>query len=332
MFLHKSAQHQRVTSASRAQTEKPAPQRVNDASHDLESRADHHSKRATRSYDFDERVIIQIADNDDEKSELEHMVRLSIDCLWPPGRVACSDMAVLKIESDVSYCSCNEGNPHCQRCSDLFSDSDVSEAVEREAEADYGVRLPFIVPLPIIQLVTEPLARMCQSVYDYSPIQYISYETYTPPATNEVSHPPSCLTRWTSLTLWRLQDLFRTLSMDRRNLVLDSIDPEVAPHIVITPPPFDWNDCFTAYNMHPCPQNPGFLMVPQSCGWEMKAATPEPVEYVEPAQIEQEIDYAEMSCGEIGEIPDNEPLKVFSRSKFERQVCHHLSPRTIAFP
>ena len=60
--------------------------------------------------------------------------------------------------------------------------------------------------------------------------------------------------------------------MDRRNLVLDSEDPDIAPHIVVTPPPFDLNDYYTVAYNQVNPQYPHRLLVPPPVGvWEGKA-------------------------------------------------------------
>lgn len=66
--------------------------------------------------------------------------------------------------------------------------------------------------------------------------------------------PPLCLTS--------RQDVLRLFIMDKRNIVLDSAHPELAPHVVISPPSDPWEGCWAYTWNTPLPQYDGFLQVP----------------------------------------------------------------------
>lgn len=51
-----------------------------------------------------------------------------------------------------------------------------------------------------------------------------------------------------------LQNDLSQYRRDPRNVILDSVQPEIAPHIVITPPEFDWRDFSTMHENAPPPQ------------------------------------------------------------------------------
>ncbi|KAF9647847.1 hypothetical protein BDM02DRAFT_3187667 [Thelephora ganbajun] len=61
-------------------------------------------------------------------------------------------------------------------------------------------------------------------------------------------------------------DVFHRCRRDPRNIVLDSVQPGTVPHIVITPPEFDWADLLTMQeNAAPLQQHPEYyLCVPGS--------------------------------------------------------------------
>lgn len=119
----------------------------------------------------------------------------------------------------------------------------------------------------------------------------------------------------TRLTL-PIQDLFRALSMDRRNLILDSEDPDIAPHIVVTPPPFHPYDYYVVAYNQVYPQYSHRLVVPPPIGiWEGKAS----MHPLRGDMSTREVQDPNLSLAQ--DISDDEPERVFSRSKFERQVC-----------
>ncbi|KAI0700714.1 hypothetical protein BC835DRAFT_1326001 [Cytidiella melzeri] len=60
-----------------------------------------------------------------------------------------------------------------------------------------------------------------------------------------------------------LNEVLRAFVLDKRSIVLDSACPELAPHIVITPPTDPWEGC-VAYSWNtPQPQDDTYLTIPQ---------------------------------------------------------------------
>ncbi|EMD40939.1 hypothetical protein CERSUDRAFT_71183 [Gelatoporia subvermispora B] len=107
------------------------------------------------------------------------------------------------------------------------------------------------------------------------------------------------------------------LARDRRNLVLDSACPELAPHIVVTPPEGDpWADYWASWSNRVDPQDDSLLTVPvrdHSFGF-----------------LPPTLDY-DLAIEEIpeGSTPDpmlcphhlhSEPRRVFSHSRFTQKI------------
>ena len=75
----------------------------------------------------------------------------------------------------------------------------------------------------------------------------------------------------------RPQSRLRELQLDRRNIVLDSARPDLAPHIVITPPDSvdAWNNYWASCVNRPGPQDPAYLaLLPRSDGLDPLASAP----------------------------------------------------------
>lgn len=114
------------------------------------------------------------------------------------------------------------------------------------------------------------------------------------------------------------------LRRDGRNLVLDSIDYNLAPHIVITPPDYTWDDYFIPLRNRVDPQWNDYLAVPPQ-NWRSPSPTYEPpLEEVDDcSHLETESD-CETVVG-VSEYDKLWPLRVFSHEEFAEAVCHRYS-------
>ncbi|CCM00679.1 uncharacterized protein FIBRA_02718 [Fibroporia radiculosa] len=115
--------------------------------------------------------------------------------------------------------------------------------------------------------------------------------------------------------------------LDGRSLILDSARPDVAPHIVVTPPDsYDaWNFYWASLTNVPGPQYPGWLTVPiQSPSLSTLASLP-PLPHPEGRWQSTSLRCCDK---ESGESPNNivpEPRKIFSSLRLrelERQVVY----------
>jgi hypothetical protein len=110
------------------------------------------------------------------------------------------------------------------------------------------------------------------------------------------------------------------LTQDRRNLVLDSICPNLAPHIVITPPVDIRDDYYSPFQNSIAPQWLGYLVVPPSPLYLRSSA------HWPPSNESRDSKPGERSSSAVGTIPDTirttlRPSRtVFSPSKFAKMV------------
>ena len=131
------------------------------------------------------------------------------------------------------------------------------------------------------------------------------------------------------LTYPPFQNFLYRCRRDPRNIVLDSVQPEIAPHIVVTPPEFDWADFSTMQeNAAPLQQHPEcYLCVPASYPTSFLASVP-----AETADQEVQVDVfttdSEEEESPNGTLSDasppvisTQPMRVFSPSLFTGMVC-----------
>lgn len=132
------------------------------------------------------------------------------------------------------------------------------------------------------------------------------------------------------LTHLSLQNILYQCRRDPRNIVLDSVQPEIAPHIVITPPEFDWTDFSTMQeNPPPLQQHPEYhLCVPGLGPPSLLAAIPtERVDQNVQAEIPivNSEDYGPLP-NDIASAYNAQPVRVFSPSLFVGMVCRVFYP------
>ena len=137
------------------------------------------------------------------------------------------------------------------------------------------------------------------------------------------------------LTHLPLQNILYRCRRDPRNIVLDSVQPEIVPHIVITPPEFDWTDFSTMQeNPPPLQQHPEYyLCVPGSGPPSLLAAVPtDRVDQDIPGKIPI-VDSEEQENGplpnDVAFVYDARPVRVFSPSLFMGMVCRVFLPLLI---
>lgn len=116
-----------------------------------------------------------------------------------------------------------------------------------------------------------------------------------------------------------VQDVLLRLQLDKRSLIIDSLHPEVAPHIVVTPPDHrDAWDLYWAFCVNTVgPQYTGLLTVPyQALGpcslpyslHPYSQGTLVASQSAEPAQ-------------QTDELFASQPRSVFKRRRFQQIVC-----------
>jgi len=114
-------------------------------------------------------------------------------------------------------------------------------------------------------------------------------------------------------------DVYRTLARNRRNLVLDSVCPELAPHIIITPPADTEDDYLILSQNCLAPQWQHYLMVP-----------PSPL-YLLPSNLNGCATLAAETPSGAAHDPPCPSRVVFSRSKFAKTIEQSSAERLILY-
>lgn len=106
--------------------------------------------------------------------------------------------------------------------------------------------------------------------------------------------------------------------------MLDSLHPHLAPHIVITPPEYFWDDYFIPFQNRVDPQWSGYLMVPPLT-WHAPSSSHEPRSKSTFRNSESILDVGSGSASEDDdEGYDSGPWRVFSHEEFAESVCRIL--------
>lgn len=135
---------------------------------------------------------------------------------------------------------------------------------------------------------------------------------------------------------FRLQNHLRELQLDRHNIVLDSARPDLAPHIVITPPDSvdAWNNYWASCINRPGPQDPAYLaLLPRSDGLDPLASAPPSSAVTAEGRGVREARGATTPGDaqlEHRALFPEEPCRVFNKSRFCSTVSRpHASSHTI---
>lgn len=125
----------------------------------------------------------------------------------------------------------------------------------------------------------------------------------------------------------RFQDTLLDLRLDGRNIVLDSLYPDIAPHIVITPPVSCADDFYTPYQNRVDPQWPCFLNVPRLSPHMYYHHRPLPSSHDESAGCNSKEFHSQSVApsDDLGLIRPKTPLRVFSRKKLNLAVSRLVS-------
>lgn len=122
------------------------------------------------------------------------------------------------------------------------------------------------------------------------------------------------------------QSHLRELQLDRRNIVLDSAHPDLAPHIVITPPDSvdAWNNYWASCVNRPGPQDPAYLaLLPRSDGLDPRASAlllPASAAEGRGAREATGATTSDDVQSEHRALFPGEPRRVFSKSRFRSMV------------
>jgi len=119
------------------------------------------------------------------------------------------------------------------------------------------------------------------------------------------------------------QDVLLDLRLDGRNIVLDSMCPHIAPHIVITPPVSHADDFYTPNNNRVDIQWPCFLNVPRLSPEMFYHHCPLSSPRDESADLEPERFESHTATEKSGGVPPGNPLRVFNRQKLFATVSRH---------
>ena len=126
----------------------------------------------------------------------------------------------------------------------------------------------------------------------------------------------------------RPQEHLRELQLDRRNIILDSARPDLAPHIVITPPDSvdAWNNYWASCINRPGPQDPAYLaLLPRSDGLDpLASAPPSPAVTTEGRGVREArgATTPDDAQSDHHALFPEEPRRVFSRSRFRSTVSY----------
>ncbi|KAG1806573.1 uncharacterized protein HD556DRAFT_323944 [Suillus plorans] len=120
----------------------------------------------------------------------------------------------------------------------------------------------------------------------------------------------------------REYDTLLDLRLDGRNIVLDSLYPDIAPHIVITPPVSCADDFYTPYQNRVDPQWPCFLNVPRLSPRMYYHHRPLPSSHDESAGCNSKEFHSQSVApsDHLGLIRPKTPPRVFSRKKLNLAV------------
>lgn len=129
------------------------------------------------------------------------------------------------------------------------------------------------------------------------------------------------------LTYPPFQNFLYRCRRDPRNIVLDSVQPEIIPHIVITPPEFDWADFSTMReNAAPLQQHPEYyLCVPRAGSTSLLATVPtegagQEIQ-VEISMTDSEEPENSSKTDDATPADDAQPRRVISPSLTDGLVC-----------
>jgi hypothetical protein len=113
------------------------------------------------------------------------------------------------------------------------------------------------------------------------------------------------------------QNLLRALQRDRRNFVFDSVYPHLAPHIVVTPPEYTWEDFFIPSQNRVDLQWRNYLTVPPQT-WHSPSSTH--VSRSKDRTRSKDISAVgtDWSSGVVTD--EGEPCRVFSHEEFAESV------------
>jgi hypothetical protein len=122
------------------------------------------------------------------------------------------------------------------------------------------------------------------------------------------------------------QDILLELRLDGRNIVLDSLCPHIAPHIVITPPVTYADDFYTPNNNRVDLQWPCFLNVPRLTPHIFYHHCPLLSLHDESVDCDSKRFESQTvaSADESGGVRPGAPLRVFNRQQLLTTVSHSL--------
>ncbi|KAG2155035.1 uncharacterized protein EDB93DRAFT_130423 [Suillus bovinus] len=120
----------------------------------------------------------------------------------------------------------------------------------------------------------------------------------------------------------RFQDTLLDLRLDGRNIVLDSLYPDIAPHIVITPPVSYPDDFYTPHQNRVDPQWPCFLNVPRLSPSMYYHHRPPPSSHDESVGCNSKEFHSQsvVPSDDLGVIRPRSPPRVFSHKKLHLAV------------
>jgi hypothetical protein len=125
----------------------------------------------------------------------------------------------------------------------------------------------------------------------------------------------------------RFQDTLLELRLDGRNIVLDSLYPDIAPHIVITPPVSCADDFYTPHQNRVDPQWPCFLNVPRLSPHMFYHHCPLPSSHDESAgcHLKEFHSQSAASSDDLGVIRPRTTPRVFNNKKLLLAVSRLVS-------
>jgi len=125
----------------------------------------------------------------------------------------------------------------------------------------------------------------------------------------------------------RFQDTLLDLRLDGRNIVLDSLYPDIAPHIVITPPVSCADDFYTPHQNRVDPQWPCFLNVPRLSPHMFYHHCPLPSSHDESAgcHLKEFHSQSAASSDDLGVIRPRTTPRVFNNKKLLLAVSRLVS-------
>jgi hypothetical protein len=120
------------------------------------------------------------------------------------------------------------------------------------------------------------------------------------------------------------QDVLLEFRLDGKNIVLDSVCPHIAPHIVITPPISYADDFYTPHNNRVDLQWPCSLSVPPLSSHVFHHYCPLPHDESVDCDSKRFESQSETSADKFGGLRPEDPLRVFNHQKFLSTVSPGL--------